>query len=48
MHSWRVWVLAHAELGVALFHCVFSLVPPVAIFYLTFRPQYPILFANVK
>src|SRR2546430_10697204 len=28
MHSWRVWVLAHAELGTAVFHCLFSLVPP--------------------
>src|SRR5437879_5590839 len=28
MHSLRVWVLAHAELGAAVFHCLFSLVPP--------------------
>ena len=47
MHSWRVWVLAHAELGVAVFHCLFSLVPPVVIFYLTSRPQHRTLFANV-
>src|SRR5436853_4127641 len=47
MHSWRVWVLAHAELGVAVFHCLFSLVPPVVIFHLTSRPQYSRLFANV-
>jgi hypothetical protein len=47
MHSWRVWVLAHAELGIAVFHCLFSLFPPVAIFHLTSRLQYPMLFANV-
>jgi hypothetical protein len=47
MHSWRVWVLAHAELGNAVFHCLFSLIPPVVIFYLTSRPQHSILFANV-
>jgi hypothetical protein len=47
MHSWRVWVLAHAELGVAVFHCLFSLVPSVAIFHLTSRPQYHKLFANI-
>src|SRR6267154_6690567 len=28
MHSWRVWVLAHAELGVAVFHCLFILGSP--------------------
>jgi hypothetical protein len=48
MNSLRVWVLAHAELGVAMFHCLFSLVPPVVIFHLTSRPQYHNLFANVK
>jgi hypothetical protein len=48
MNSWRVWVLAHADLGAAVFHCLFSSVPRVVIFHLTFRPQYPILFANVK
>ena len=48
MYSWRVWVLAHAELGAAVFHYLFSLVPPVVVFHLTSRPQYPILFANVS
>jgi hypothetical protein len=47
MHSWRVWVLARAELDTAVFHCLFSLVPPVAIFHLTFRPQHPSMFANI-
>ena len=28
MHSWRVWVLAYAELGTAVFHCLFFLGPP--------------------
>src|SRR6266480_7667352 len=28
MHSWRVWVLAHAELDTAVFHCLFSFVSP--------------------
>jgi len=32
---------------ILVFHCLFSLVPPVVIFYLTSRPQYPIMFANV-
>src|SRR5437660_6443839 len=47
MHSWRVWVLAHVELGAAVFHCLFSLVPPVVIFHLTSRTQHRTLFANV-
>src|SRR5271167_1857574 len=47
MHSWRVWVLAHAELETAVFHCPFSLVPPVVLFNLTSCPQYRTLFANV-
>src|SRR5882762_10690806 len=28
MHSLRVWVLAHAELGTAVFHCFFILGSP--------------------
>ncbi len=46
MHSWRVWVLARAELGTAVFHCLFSLVPPVVIFHLTSCPQHHTMFAN--
>src|SRR5580658_2787783 len=36
MHSWRVWVLAHAELGAAVFHCFFSLFLPDGYFSLDF------------
>jgi hypothetical protein len=38
MHSSRVWVLARAELGAAVFHCLFSLVPPGCYFPLDFLP----------
>src|ERR1700722_16449111 len=47
MYSGRVWVLAQVELDTAVFHCHFSLVPPVVIFHLTSCPQHSILFANI-
>jgi hypothetical protein len=47
MHSLRVWVLARAELGAAVFHCLFSLVPPGVIFHLTSRTQQSTMFANI-
>src|SRR5258708_18788877 len=47
MHSWRVCVLARAELDTAVFHCLFPLVSPVVIFLLTSRPQHRTLFANM-
>src|SRR5260370_20703019 len=47
MHSLRVWVLAHAELDTAVFHCPFSLVPLVGIFPLTFCTRKCTMFANI-
>src|SRR5260370_41963116 len=41
MHSWRVWVLAHAELDTAVFHCLFSFVSPGCYFSLDILSTIP-------
>ncbi len=47
MHSWRVWVLARAELGRAGFHLTFSQFSPIFVFSLTFCGHCS-MFANLK
>src|SRR5690348_4873989 len=49
MYSWRVWVLAHAELGSAVFHCLRSLRFRSSFLDLTARPLLqPVLFDVLK
>jgi len=47
MHSWWVWVLARAELGTAVFHCVPLWASGGPVFNLTSSPRKSTMFTNI-